>query len=49
MDKILIQNMRVNDVLVVNEGECAMLCKIVVNAKMFTDMHRIARFDSITN
>jgi len=47
MDKILIQNLRVQGILGVNDLERIKLREIVVNATLFTDTRRAAHSDNI--
>jgi len=49
MDKILIQNLRVQGILGVNDWERTTLREIVVNVALFTDTRRAARSDDIAD
>ncbi|MCX6034441.1 MAG: dihydroneopterin aldolase [Chloroflexi bacterium] len=49
MDKILIQNLRVQGILGVNDWERTTLREIVVNVTLFTDTSRAAQSDDISN
>ncbi|MDP2994439.1 MAG: dihydroneopterin aldolase [Anaerolineales bacterium] len=49
MDKILIQNLRVQGILGVNDWERAMLREVVVNVTLFTDTRRGAQSDDIAD
>ena len=49
MDKILIQNMRVQSILGVNDWERTTLREIVINITLFTDTSRGAQSDDIGN
>jgi FolB domain-containing protein len=49
MDKILIQNLRVQGILGVNDWERTTLREIVVNVTMFTDTYRAAQSDDIAD
>jgi len=49
MDKILIQNLRVQGILGVNDWERATLREIVVNVTLFTDTRRGAQSDDIAD
>lgn len=49
MDKILIQNLRVQGILGVNDWERTTLREIVVNVTLFTNTRRGAQSDDITD
>jgi len=49
MDRILIQNLRVQGILGVNDWERTTLREIVVNVILFTDTHRAVQSDDIAN
>jgi FolB domain-containing protein len=49
MDKILIQNLRVQGILGVNDWERATLREIVVNVTLFTDTRRAAQSEDIAD
>ena len=49
MDKILIQNLRVQGILGVNDWERTTPREIVVNVALFTDMRRAAQSDDIAD
>jgi FolB domain-containing protein len=49
MDKILIQNLRMQGILGVDDWERTTLREIVVNAILFTDTHRAAQSDDIAD
>jgi len=49
MDKILIQNLRVQGILGVNNWERTKLCEIVVNVILNTDTRRGAKSDDIAD
>ena len=49
MDKILIQNLRMQGILGVNDWERATLREIVVNVTLFTDTRRGAQSDDIAD
>jgi FolB domain-containing protein len=49
MDKILIQNLRLQGILGVNDWERTTLREIVINAMLFTDMRSAARSDDIAD
>ena len=49
MDKILIQNLRVQGILGVNHWERTTLREIVVNVTLFTDTSRAAQSDDISD
>jgi len=49
MDKILIRNLRVQGILGVSAFERTTLREIIVNITLFTDMHRAAQSDDITD
>jgi FolB domain-containing protein len=49
MDKILIRNLRVQSILGVNDWERTAPREIVVNVTLFTDTHRGAQTDDITD
>jgi FolB domain-containing protein len=48
MDKVLIQNLRVQGILGVNDWERTTLREIIINTILFTDTHHAARTDNIT-
>ena len=49
MDKVIIQNLRVQGILGVNESERAIPREIIINASMFTDKNRGSASDDISD
>jgi FolB domain-containing protein len=49
MDKILIQNLRIQGILGVNEAERTTIREIIVNVTLFTDTHPAAHSDDIAD